>query len=91
MDDQFCEWLLPILEKLSDKDRVLALERRLMVTSIPDAWERTSNEKILRASMPSSSEEEEEEEEDNDVEVVWAKSARGVWGLGHVFDGKLYS
>ena len=36
--------------------------------------------------MPSSSEEEEEEEEDNDVEV---KSARGVWGLGHVFDGKL--
>ena len=31
-----------------------------------------------------------EEEEGNDVEVVWAKSARGVWGLGHVFDGKLY-
>ena len=26
----------------------------------------------------------------NDVEVVWAKSARGVWGLGNVFDGKLY-
>ena len=25
-----------------------------------------------------------------DVEVVWAKSARGVWGLGHVFDGKWY-
>ena len=24
------------------------------------------------------------------VEVVWAKSARGVWGLGQVFDGKLY-
>ena len=24
------------------------------------------------------------------VEIVWAKSARGVWGLGHVFDGKLY-
>ena len=43
--------------------------------------------------MSSSSEEEEEEEEEeegNDVEVVWAKSARGVWGLGHVFDGKLY-
>ena len=31
-----------------------------------------------------------EEEEDNDVEVVWAKSARGVWGLEHVFDGKLH-
>ena len=44
-------------------------------------------------SMPSSSEEESsgsELEEDNDVEVVWAKSARVVWGLGHVFDGKLY-
>ena len=38
-------------------------------------------------SMSSSSE---EEEEGNDVEVVWAKSACGVWGLGHVFDGKLY-
>ena len=24
------------------------------------------------------------------MEVVWAKSAPGVWGLGHVFDGKLY-
>ena len=24
------------------------------------------------------------------MEVVWAKSARGVWGLGHVFDGKRY-
>ena len=40
--------------------------------------------------MSSSSEEEEEEEEGNDVEVVWAKSVCGVWGLGHVFDGKLY-
>ena len=29
-------------------------------------------------------------EEDTQVEVVWAKSAHGVWGLGHVFDGKLY-
>ena len=24
------------------------------------------------------------------MEVVWAKSARGVWGLGHVFDGKMF-
>ena len=24
------------------------------------------------------------------MEVVWAKSARGVLGLGHVVDGKLY-
>ena len=151
IEEQFCAWLLPILEKLSDKDPVPSPERRLMVTWIRDAWERISDEKILRAtemayfpkgmklseledteyfsrthddsptesesessdssssgstssdesrqedsdvdSMSSSSEEEEEEEEEeegNDVEVVWAKSARGVWGLGHVFDGKLY-
>jgi len=24
-----------------------------------------------------------------EVEVVWAKSARGVWGEGHMFNGKL--
>ena len=24
------------------------------------------------------------------VDIVWAKAARGVWGLAHVFDGKLY-
>ena len=24
-----------------------------------------------------------------DVEVVWAKSARGIGGLGHVFEGQL--
>ena len=24
------------------------------------------------------------------VEIVWAKAARGVWGLGHVFEDKLY-
>ena len=44
-------------------------------------------------SMPSSSEEESSEsdlEEDYDVEVVWAKSARGASGLGPVFDRKLY-
>ena len=23
-------------------------------------------------------------------EVIWAKAARGVWGMAHVFDGKLY-
>ena len=32
-----CEWLLPILKKLSDKDPVTALERWLMVTWIRDA------------------------------------------------------
>ena len=44
-------------------------------------------------SMPLSSEEESIEselEEDNDVEVVWAKSARGISGLGHVSGVKLY-
>ena len=151
MEDQFCEWLLPILEKHSDKDPEPAPQRRLMVTWMWDAWERISDEKILRAtetayfpkgmklseledteyfsrthddspmvsssssqdssssgstssdesrqedsdvdSIPANSEEEEEEEEEeegNDEEVVWAKSACGVWGLGHVFDEKVY-
>ena len=22
--------------------------------------------------------------------IIWAKAARGVWGMAHVFDGKLY-
>ena len=29
-------------------------------------------------------------EMDNDSEVVWAKSAQGVWGLGHTVGDKLY-
>ena len=29
-------------------------------------------------------------DDETEVEVVWAKAARGVWGQGHVFDGKLY-
>ena len=24
------------------------------------------------------------------VEIAWAKADRAVWGLGHVFEGKLY-
>ena len=28
--------------------------------------------------------------EDDEVETVWAKAGRGIWGLGHVFEGKLY-
>ena len=24
------------------------------------------------------------------MEVVWAKAAPGIWGLGHVFEGQLY-
>ena len=27
-------------------------------------------------------------DEEEGVEIVWAKAARGVWGLGHVFEGK---
>ena len=32
----------------------------------------------------------EDSEMDSDSEVVWAKSARGTWGLGHTFGDKLY-
>ena len=32
----------------------------------------------------------EDRELDSDSEVVWAKSARGTWGLGHTFGDKLY-
>ena len=49
VEEQFCEWVLPISEKLSDKDPVPASERRLMVIWIRDAWERIFDEKILRA------------------------------------------
>ena len=28
--------------------------------------------------------------EDDRVEIVWAKAARGVWGLEHLFEDKLY-
>ena len=28
--------------------------------------------------------------EDDEVQLVWATAARGIWGLGHVFDDKLY-
>ena len=28
--------------------------------------------------------------EDDEVQIVWAKAGRGIWGLGHVFVGKLY-
>ena len=26
----------------------------------------------------------------SDAEIVWVKSARGVWGMGHSFGNKLY-
>ena len=32
----------------------------------------------------------EDGDEEPEVEVVWAKVSRGVWGQGHVFDGKLF-
>ena len=28
--------------------------------------------------------------EDDEVQIVWAKVGRRIWGLGHVFEGKLY-
>ena len=42
--------------------------------------------------MPSSSDCDSQAEDNDDepeVRVVWAKAARGVWGQGHVFEGKL--
>ena len=24
------------------------------------------------------------------MQIVWAKARRGIWGLGHVFEGQLY-
>ena len=28
--------------------------------------------------------------EDDEVQIVWAKAGCGIWGPGHVFEGKLY-
>ena len=28
--------------------------------------------------------------EDDEVQIVWAKAGGGIWGLGHIFEGKLY-
>ena len=38
----------------------------------------------------SSSSDDSTDSDDNPNEVIWAKAARGVWGMAHVFDGKLY-
>ena len=38
----------------------------------------------------SSSSDDSGDSDDEPTEVVWAKAARGVWGMAHVFDGKLY-
>ena len=38
----------------------------------------------------SSSIDDSSDSDDNPNEVIWAKAARGVWGMAHVFDGKLY-
>ena len=37
-----------------------------------------------------SSSDESSDSNDDPIEVIWAKAARGVWGMAHVFDGKLY-
>ena len=37
----------------------------------------------------SSSGDDSSESDDAPTEVVWAKAARGVWGMAHVFDGRL--
>ena len=38
----------------------------------------------------SSSSDDSSDSDDNPDEVIWAKPARGVWGMAHVCDGKLY-
>ena len=38
----------------------------------------------------SSSSNDSSDSNDNPNEVIWAKAARGVWGMAHVFDGKFY-
>ena len=38
----------------------------------------------------SSSSDDSADSDDNPNEVIWAKAAQGVWGMAHVFDGKLY-
>ena len=38
----------------------------------------------------SSSDDDSSDSDDAPTEVVWGKAARGVWGMAHVFDGKLY-
>ena len=38
----------------------------------------------------SSSSDDSSDSDDEPTEVVWAKAARGVWGMAHVFDGNLY-
>ena len=38
----------------------------------------------------SSSSEDSSDSDDNPNKAIWAKAARGVWGMAHVFDGKLY-
>ena len=38
----------------------------------------------------SSSRNDSADSDDEPTEIVWAKAARGVWGMAHVFDGKFY-
>ena len=38
----------------------------------------------------SSSSDDSSDSDDNPNEVIWAKAGRGVLGMAHVFDGKLY-
>ena len=40
--------------------------------------------------LPEADTTDEDSDLNSDTEIVWAKSARGVWGMGHSFGGKLY-
>ena len=42
------------------------------------------------SSSDSSSSDDSDSDSDNDCDIIWARAGRGVWGLCHSFDDKLY-
>ena len=49
-----------------------------------DVFSLTSTEELL---VPTT---DDDSDLNSDTEIVWANSARGVWGMGHSFGDKLY-
>ena len=56
--------------------------------TVSDSGTDTDEDKPI--SELSSSSDDSSDSDDNPNEVIWAKAAQGVWGMAHVFDGKLY-
>ena len=75
----FSVWLAPLLDTPSEKSAAPAPESRPVAGWIRNAWERIPDDQSLPATRSGAY-----------SPKVWAKSARGVWGLGHVLHGKLY-